>query len=270
MKLKDWLKKEGNGFSDRDLKFLIRDFFSKDINSVLTEDISIDQKFERRMNMVLQKYSCGMPMAYILGREDFFGLDFAINEHCLIPRPETELITERAIEIINLNNFDDILDLCCGCGNIAISIQKTIPRKLNITASDLSKPALEITKKNADTYKVYLRLAESDLFNEFENEQFDIIVTNPPYVPKQDIKGSLVYEPCLALEAGEDGLFFIRKIINNAHLHLKDKGFIVMEMGYNQKEAVAGCIKESGLYDIVDWIKDYSGRWRGDILKVKT
>lgn len=247
MKLKVWLKSNSSTFADRDLRFLIKHSLGKDV-------LELDE--------IRKAYIQGMPLAYILGKEEFFGYEFEVSQDVLIPRPETELIVEKAIELINAQRLSSVLDLCCGSGNIAISIAKEASKEISVFASDKSPEALRVAELNATKHKVDINFIQTDLLAGFEQNSFDLIVSNPPYVEDEAIKGSLKYEPQAALSGGGDGLAFINKILDQAHIYLKDKGYLVMEIGYKHKQTIM-----ADKYKLIEWIRDYSGHFRGVVLK---
>lgn len=267
MKLEDWLKIEGLDFKDRDLRFLIKSLFEIDYPSAWISGIGLGQFEIKLLSGIKQAYSKGIPLAYILGKEDFFGFEFKINRDVLIPRPETELLVEQAVHIINNNGLVDILDLCCGCSNIAISIEKAVKNNLSVFASDISVKALELSLVNITGYKSNVRLVNSDLLTAFKKKSFDLIISNPPYVETENIKDGLVFEPRLALDGGQDGLNIIREILRLGHKYLNKKGYLILEFGCNHKEIVDNFINKMGLYEKIKWIKDYFGHHRGVILR---
>jgi release factor glutamine methyltransferase len=266
MKLKEWILLNNNIFIDSDLRFLIKNIFSNNYFSLI-EDVFIDKEKLNYLEKVKRLYKEGMPISYILGKEEFFGLEFEINQNVLIPRKETELIVERAIQIIRENSLKKVLDLGTGCGNIAITIKKILKEEVVVFASDISFLALEVAKKNIDFHQVSIKLMNTDLFEGFKRNVFDLIVSNPPYVDPKEIKGSLIYEPRIALEAQEEGISFIKEILHKAAMYLKREGYLILEIGYNHREIVEYLVRKLGCYEMVDWIKDYSEVWRGIILK---
>ena len=161
-------------------------------------------------------------MQYIIGKKDFMGMEFLVNENVLIPRADTEVLVEETIRIAK--EGDSILDLCTGSGAIAISLAKYL-KDSYIVASDVSIEALKVAELNAkhliEDKLIYF--AQSDMFQKIE-QRFDIIVSNPPYIKKEVIKDyDLKYEPIIALDGGNDGLDFYRIIINNAYKYLNEK-----------------------------------------------
>lgn len=268
MKLKEWIDLNKGIFLERDLRFLVKSVFD-DLSFIINESVVINEDTLSRLEAVRKMYSDGVPMPYILGKEEFFGWEFKVNPDVLIPRKETELIVEKAIDIAGGKGLRYILDIGCGCGNIAISIKKALGEKVTVVSSDISPKALMTARANAVSQNVDIELVNTDLFNGFKKQSFDMVVSNPPYVERSSIKGPIACEPRIALEAGEDGMFFIEKILKQAHEYLKKEGYIVLEMGYNHKEAVIRLVQGIPEYDIVEWIRDYSGHWRGIAIRRK-
>jgi len=267
MLLKEWVKENKTCFSQSDLQFLLKEVFSRNKQNLFGEDIILDSRNASFLNKIKSSYLKGMPIGYLLKKEEFFGLEFMVNPSVLIPRPDTEVITEKAIRIIKNNNLINTLDLCCGAANIAISISKSFDGKVKVTASDVNLKALKVARSNVKRHKVKVRIVKSDLFNTLRKSKFDIIISNPPYLKNSEIKGSLKYEPRQALAAGKDGLCFLKKILKSAHKHLNENGFLVIEAGYNQKSPLNAILEKTGKYEIIEWIKDYGGNFRGVILK---
>lgn len=265
MKLRDWLDQNREFFGESDLRFLITDIFQDNVK-VLLENPDINKKRLDRLNNIKNLYSCAIPMAYILGKEEFFGLEFKVTPQVLVPRKETELIVEKAVELIKNNKIKTVLDLCSGSGNIGISL-KYFCQEISVVCSDISKEALAVAALNSRYHNKAVNLIRADLLSGFQQESFDLIISNPPYVEAAAIKGSLKYEPQIALWAGDDGLFFIRKILNAAFRYLKRDGYLVIEFGYCHKDYIENIITDLGVYQLIEWIKDYSGYWRGGILK---
>ncbi len=268
MKLKDWFKTNRIIFSDTDLRYLLENIFSSKY-LLLEQKTNIDSEKLIRLEKIKQAYVKGVPLAYILGKEDFFGWQFKVNDNVLIPRKETELIVEKSIEIIKNNCLNFILDLCCGCGNIAISIKKILKDGSVIFSSDISIKAIEVAQSNKNFHNTDIHLINSDLLKGFKYKSFDLIVSNPPYVETGFINESLKYEPATALYAGKEGLLFINKILNQAYLYLKDNGFLILEIGYKHKDWIEKIIRNTKFYEILEWIKDYSGHFRGIVLRRK-
>ena len=187
-------------------------------------------------------------------------LSFYVDENVLIPRPDTEILVEEAISICKKNNYTKILDLCTGSGAIAVSLAKYL-ENVDITAVDISNNALKIAKRNARSNNVEEKITfiESDLFDNLSNNKYDIIVSNPPYIKKEEINyldKEVKREPRLALDGGMDGLDFYRKIAQNAFKYLNNKGTLCLEIGFNQKEKVINLLKKEGKYTNIYCKKD--------------
>jgi release factor glutamine methyltransferase len=191
---------------------------------------------------LLKRRLAGEPIAYILGYREFYGLKLKVTPDTLIPRPDTETLVEAALEKIPKNQPTKILDLGTGTGAIAIAIAKHRPRA-HITAIDSNQTTLEVAKENAENLQIAnVNFMRSDWFKKLKNQQFDMILSNPPYIEENDAhlkQGDLRFEPLSALASGEDGLEAIRHIINNAPQYLMPNGWLLLEHGYNQSQNVA-------------------------------
>lgn len=206
------------------------------------------------------------PIQYIINSQEFMGLNFYVDKNVLIPQPDTEILVEEVIKISNKIEHTNlkILDMCTGSGAIAISLSKYI-KNSDIIASDISEMALKIANKNAQSNNVKVKFIKSDLFENFSMEnKFDIILSNPPYI-KSKLIGSLSQEvkcePLIALDGGEDGLKFYRKIAREAKKFLKEKSYLAFEIGYDQKQEVKNILKENE-YENIYSKKDLSGNDR--------
>jgi release factor glutamine methyltransferase len=205
------------------------------------------------------------PLQYIIGKEKFFGLDFMVNEHVLIPRPETEVLVEAALDVIRLIDSADcmrILDLCTGSGNIAISLIKNAAY-CKIVASDISGDAIAIAKENARLNGVFEKIifTKSDLFCDIE-DRFDLIVSNPPYIARcefETLQKEVLKEPVLALYGGIDGLDFYRRIFLEAPRYLKHGGYCIVEIGFGQLPAVKDIIEKTKEFKLVETRIDQYG-----------
>jgi len=229
----------------------------------------------------------GMPLQYITGSQEFMGLPFRVNEKVLIPRQDTEILVEKALEILKARKETRggfrILDLCCGSGAIAVSLAyylKKAKRKAAVLGSDISSDALEVAKENARINGVdrQIRFVEGDLFGPFPKnrkdrgrKQFDMIVCNPPYIPTGVLPTLLrevrEHEPLLALDGGEDGLDFYRRILEEAWRYLVEEGVLLLEIGYDQGITVPLLAEEAGAYGPVEIIKDLAGKDRVAVIK---
>jgi len=213
------------------------------------------------------------PVAYILGKKEFMGMDFLVNQDVLIPRPDTESMVEYLIKRLNSDYPDGakILDLCTGSGAIGISLKKNISQGM-VALSDFSKSALSVAKANADhLVKGNLILYEGDLFKAIpEGEKFDLIVSNPPYIKRNDMNGLapdiLQYEPHMALDGGVSGLEFYERIIKEAGQFLRRQGLLALEIGDEQMEPVLNLLTRHG-YVQIEKIFDLGGHVRSLIGK---
>jgi release factor glutamine methyltransferase len=212
----------------------------------------------------------GTPLQHITHFQEFMKLNFFVNENVLIPRQDTECLVEEVIGITKRLTRPIILDLCTGSGAIAVSIAKYAPNSI-VYASDISDKALEVAKKNAEDNGVEIRFIESDLFEKIPDMRFDIIVSNPPYIKKHEIKNldkEVQNEPIIALNGGIDGLRFYYKILNKAYNFMKYNGYLCLEIGYDQKEEVLDIIKETGKYSSTYSKKDLAGNDRIVVTRV--
>ncbi len=205
-----------------------------------------------------------IPLQYIIGKVYLYNEEYIVNENVLIPRQDTEILIENAVKYVNKYNLKNGLDLCCGSGAIGISVSKNSNLK-EITFVDISEKALEITEKNIKNNDVNIKtnLRHSNLFETLmtDNNRYDIIMSNPPYIKSSDINNLSEYvkkEPLLALDGGQDGLFFYNKIIDEARNFLNDNGFLIFEIGYDQMDDLENIFSKYKEYEIIEKIKDYN------------
>ncbi len=268
MKIKDWYKVNRKYFTLSELNFILKSFNIRTL-AYLDDSQKLGYRQIKELEKIKDNHLKGIPLAILLAQEDFFGNTFKLNSETLIPRPETEIVVEKAKDIICGNNVELVLDLCTGSGNIGISLEKIFKGKLKVYLSDLNQEALFLAKSNSVKLQSKVKAIVSDLFSGFKLKSFDLIISNPPYVESKNIKGSLNYEPKLALDGGKDGLRLLRIIIESGHKYLKQKGYLIIEFGYNQKELLQKIIQLNGHYQIIEWIKDHGKNWRGVILRKK-
>ena len=198
--------------------------------------------YEEKLQEVIQ----GKPLQYITHLQEFMGLSFYVDENVLIPQPDTEILVGQALE--KIQSIQDrrvqILDLCTGSGAIAISIAKKmqeIAEEYQVIATDISDKALEVAQRNARQNQVQkqIQFLQSDMFSNFKEKEFDIVVSNPPYIETKVIdtlSKEVRKEPRIALDGGEDGLKFYREILENTKQYLKTGGYVLVEIGYDQGE----------------------------------
>lgn len=204
---------------------------------------------------LLARRVAGEPVAYLLGTREFFSLEFVVNPAVLIPRPETELLVELALERIPLDDASRALDLGTGSGAIAISLRRHRPQ-LAMTAVDVSAEALAIAELNAERLHTPVKFQHSDWYAALAGEQYDLIVSNPPYIASGDehlSTGDLRFEPIGALTDHADGLAHIRRIINGAPQHLLAGGWLLFEHGYDQAAACRTLLDAGGFVDVASW-----------------
>lgn len=207
------------------------------------------------------------PVAYITGVKEFYSLDFIVNKHVLIPRPETELLVDMGIYWSAMHA--SVLDLCTGSGAVAIALKHS-RRDLEMYASDISPDALKVAKKNASLINGGgdIKFIKGDLFEPFRGKSFDVIISNPPYVSLEEaesLKKDLSFEPEIALFAPEKGKGIIAKIINEAGDYLNEKGILLLEIGSSQGSFVTKLGEKKGY--AVSILNDYSGLPRVATLK---
>ena len=237
---------------------------------IVYDNKEIDKQQQWQYFVNIEKLTKGVPLQHITHRQEFMKMDFFVDENVLIPRPDTEILVEEVIKIAQKYNSPRILDLCTGSGAIAISLKKFVPNA-DITAVDISEKALEIAQKNAKKLETKINLLKSDLFDKLDNKKFDIIVSNPPYIRKDEIKKlseEVQKEPKIALDGGEDGLDFYRIITEQAINYLKTGSFLCFEIGYNQKNDVIKIIEDDQNYKNTYCKKDLYGNDRIIITQV--
>lgn len=217
------------------------------------EDITQDA--QKEYEIAVQKRAEHIPLQYIIGEQEFMGLRFKVNSNVLIPRQDTETLVEQVLKIVKPGM--KVLDLCTGSGCVLISVLKNAP-ELTGMGSDISKTALLVAKENAKLHEVDAEWVRSDLFDNI-TETFDVIMTNPPYIPTGEILSLMPevrdFEPENALDGGADGLDFYRKIAGQVKDYLNPGGYVYMEIGYDQGEAVSELMRNAGFTE-VEVIKD--------------
>lgn len=224
-----------------------------------------------------QRRQQGEPLQYILGQCEFMGLPFFVNEHVLIPRPETELLVEAVLKkqkILNKRSLS-VLELGTGSGNIAVSLAKLLPGNV-ITTVDISCEAIAVAQKNARFHGLsdWIEFVHKDMFDFYQeclsaDRRFDIIVSNPPYIKRQDLSSlpaDVQREPQLALDGGEDGLKFLRFLILYWSKLLRNNAFLFLEIGDGQSESVIKINKIAKSFKKVEFLKDHTDVQRIAIL----
>lgn len=217
----------------------------------------------------------GEPLSYIIGKREFYGREFAVSEHTLIPRPETELIIDESKKLFGRLDSIKILDLCTGSGCIGITLSCEFPFS-RVVCSDISSKALNCVSENicafTEKYNLggrWIDMVRSDMFDNVPKEKYNLIVSNPPYIPTDDIKDldqDVQREPKIALDGGKDGLDFYRIIFEKSKDYLADRGVLIAEIGYNQSDEIKKLAKK---YDYAcRFAKDLQGYERTAVLKL--
>lgn len=211
--------------------------------------------FEKAKEILTKVKESGMPLQYAMGSTNFYGYDFKVNESVLIPRFDTEILAEKVINLAKGYENPQILELCTGSGAVAITVK--LNTNATVVATDISADALSVARENSEKLHAEVEFIEGDLFNAVMGRKFDIIVANPPYIPSKDIetldKEVKDFEPMLALDGGEDGLNFYRKIALEYKNYLNEGGAVALEVGIGEAQAV------SELFDgEIEIIKDYN------------
>ncbi len=239
---------------------------------------SIDGDIIERFYTKLERRKKGEPLQYILGQKEFWSINIKLNSKVFIPRPETELLVEEAL-LISQKAQDrrnlKILEIGTGSGAIVIALAKEL-RNVSLIATDISWDAISLAKENAMLAGVGEKILfiKCDLFEAIrplDGGYFDMIISNPPYIKRSDIqrlqKEVRDYEPIQAIDGGEDGLDFYRRIIGQSSLYLRDGGWLLLEMGHGQAGPIMDLIKDNKFFKKIDIIKDLSGIER--VLKIK-
>ncbi len=222
---------------------------------------------------LIKRCAAHEPVQYLTGKAHFMGLTLKVTPAVLIPRPETELLVEQALTVIN--EWLDVeecrvLDLCTGSGCIALAIANSAI-EARVVATDISDEALDIARQNAQTLELGNRIQwlKSDLFNDFtppSSRLFHIIVSNPPYISTEEFsrldRNVKEYEPQLALQGGTDGLNYYRRIIQDAGVFLAGGGWLMLEVGYNQADAITNLMEHAGYLTDIRAVKDHLGHHR--------
>jgi len=237
------------------------------INSEEELNASVQEKFKEGIELL----KAGMPLQYVTNIQEFMKLDFYVDKNVLIPQPDTEILVEEIINLLNdkIKKYN-ILDLCTGSGAIGVSVAKYTDSF--VTMLDISDKALEIAKKNAVNNGVAneCKFILSNMFESIEGK-FDVIVSNPPYIRTKIISSldkEVQNEPHLALDGGEDGLHFYRIIAENAYKYLNENGILALEIGYDQKDEVIDLLKSVGKYNDIYCKQDLAENDRVIVAKI--
>ena len=253
------LKEAQIGEAQLDARLLLEEVCGTDHNTLLCHgDREVSEAEEEQYRRALEQRAVHVPLQHLLGYQDFMGLRFQVNEHVLIPRQDTEILVEEAMRY--LHDGMRILDLCTGSGCILLSLLH-YSNDCEGTGVDISKEALQVAALNAELLGIKADFLKSDLYEKVTGK-FDLLVSNPPYIERKVIPTLMEevreYDPYIALDGGEDGLDFYRRIIGGAQDYLKRGGQILMEIGSGQAKAVSELLREAGFKEI-DVCRDFAG-----------
>ena len=231
----------------------------------LSEQISKENE-DKYFSLIEKHIKEDVPLSHLVGFEYFYDRKYKVTKDVLSPRMETEELIYKVIEYVKASNKNKfkILDLCTGSGIIAITLKKELSQfSIDVVASDISEEAIEVAKENAQSHDATIKFIKSDIFNNIDNK-FDIIVSNPPYIDRKDEvtmqDNVLKYDPHLALFAEEEGMYFYRKIIEQANDYLNENGVMFFEIGYDQKDKIIKLADMNGFSAEV--YRDINGRDR--------
>ena len=235
--------------------------FSNNLSEQISKEIE-----DKYFSLIEKHIKEDVPLSHLVGFEYFYDRKYKVTKDVLSPRMETEELIYKVIEYVKASNKNKfkILDLCTGSGIIAITLKKELEQvSVDIIASDISEEALEVAKENSQSHDATIKFIKSDIFNNID-DKFDIIVSNPPYIDRKDEvtmqDNVLNYDPHLALFAEEEGMYFYRKIIEQANDYLNENGVIFFEIGYDQKDKIIKLADMNGYSAEV--YKDINGRDR--------
>lgn len=260
----DALRERSIAEPEREVNLLLRHSLKRDATFVYSHpEYRLDAVESILFKAVLKRRAAGEPFQYISGVQEFYGHEFKVTPDVLIPRPETEILVEAAIKELNGKAETKFCEIGVGSGCIAISILKAVPAAVAIGV-DLSEAALAVARSNAEKHDVINRLGlnASDVFSNINEADFDLIVSNPPYIPMSDIETLQTevreFEPRMALDGGQDGLDIVRKLILEAQKYLKPSGMLLIEIGWDQAERVNELFQSPIWQDVV-FLDDLQG-----------
>lgn len=267
------LENIAKGADEADIDWLLVEVTGKK-RSELKEMKTLTKAEFESAESIAKKMADGTPLQYALGYAYFYGIKISVNQNVLIPRPETEELVEKAIKVIDEKNAAmdgdkkcDVLDLCTGSGAIAVAIAKNT--KANVSACDVSVGAIDVALANSLNTGVRVDFSKGDMWSAVAKKQFDVIVSNPPYIPTEEVSKLDAkvkdFEPKLALDGDVDGLKFYRIIADKLDEHLKENGVLLLEFGYDQADKIAEIFAN---YD-VEILKDIEGNDRIAVVKIK-
>lgn len=262
------LNKYSNIISKLEAEILLCHLFNCEKVDLYVKDFVVDDFIERQYGALVNRRIDGEPIQYITGWAEFMGFRFIVDRNIFIPRPETELLVNEALSVISnrlsvIGNIQ-VLDLCTGSGNIAVSLAKLLS-EVEIVATDISESALKTAEANAVFNKVSNRIKfyKGDLFNALPvdiNQKFDIIVCNPPYIKTDELlllQREVRFEPEIALNGNKDGIGFYRRIATQVPNYLKKDGVLLLEIGFGQAEIVKDIFSSTNRFGIKKVVEDF-------------
>lgn len=269
MKLNDVRKSLKTEFENNNIDSIDADFIIAEVLNVSHTELNLIDEISNSQFQSIQDFAKerlqGKPIDKIFKKRYFYGLEFVVDENVLTPRSDSEILVEKALKIIKENNLKSVLDLCTGSGCLAIAVKKNA--NVDVTASDISTKALKIAKLNAKNLQAEINFIHSDMFDKIENK-FDLIISNPPYIASDDIDELDLevkdHDPRIALDGGELGLKFYNIIHNNAKKHLNENGYLILEIGDEQKYLVTSLFTD---FNFIECVKDYGGNDRVLVFK---
>jgi len=263
-KSREYLEKNGVESARLNAELLIADVLKmKRLELYLNYERPMQEDEIIKIREYIKRRGAGEPFQYIVGKEEFYGLNFNVNSAVLIPRPDTETLVEKSLELIKNIEKPTVLDIGTGSGAIAVSIAKNRADSY-VMACDISEAALETAVSNGELNEVKnIKFVNSNIFENIKYKSFNLIVSNPPYIREEEYEGLMRevrgFEPKLALTAEENGLYFYRVISQEGWNYLADGGYIAFETGYDQAEEVKKLLENTGKYCEIEIVKDYNG-----------
>jgi release factor glutamine methyltransferase len=245
---------------------------TKRINLYMQFEQPVAEMYLEPLRELVKRCGRHEPLGYLIGKTEFYSMEFVITRDCLIPRPETELLVQRAIESLRLRDGKQyVLDLCTGSGCVAVAVAKNHPAA-EVVATDISEAALSVAAQNVEKHKLAdrVKLLCGDLFDpiiaELDTTDFDLIAANPPYVSSDEYekldKNVKDYEPKIALLAGTDGLDVYKRIVTQIDKFLKPGATLMMEIGYRQSASIRKLLETAGIFSRITVEKDFSNNDR--------
>lgn len=255
MKLREWLldaQKEISHLERHELEFLLRERLGVSRAYLLAHwDDEIEETLEKQLEQDIYKLQVRVPVQYILGYAYFMDMCFKVNEHVLIPRFDTEYLVQAVLDRTDAS-VHTVLDLCTGSGIIAISLAR-LREDWEVYASDLSMQALSIAKENAQALGTFIQWEQGDLLTPWTSKKFDVIVSNPPYISREEyatLAPEVKKEPIQALVAEKNGLFFYQQLVQEAPFYLAEGGLLAVEIGWQQGQEVSALFRDNGFREV--------------------